>query len=171
MSRIVIIGNAGSGKSTLSRKLSSETGAFQLDLDSIAWEADSPGIRRALSESEAELHSRLQPHAHWVAEGCYSSLLSLLIPQIDELIFLNPGISACQTNCRNRPWEPHKYATKAAQDKNLTMLLHWVADYESREDEFSLIAHRKFFQSFSGQKTELRSNEQVELWLGERLAE
>lgn len=171
MSRIAIIGNSGSGKSTLARTIAARTGVFQLDLDTIAWDANSPGVRRPISASEAELYSLLNPHAHWVVEGCYSALLSLLIPQIDELVFLNPGVSACQTNCRNRPWEPHKYPSQAAQDKNLAMLLDWVADYESREDEFSLSAHRKLFQSFPGQKIELRSNEQVELWLQERLAE
>jgi hypothetical protein len=58
-------------------------------------------------------------------------------------------------NCRARPWEPHKYASKAEQDANLPMLLDWVRAYDSRDDEFSLRAHRRLFKSFNGPKREV----------------
>ena len=56
---------------------------------------------------------------------------------------------------RARPWEPHKYASKAEQDANLPLLLDWVRDYETRDDEFSLRSHRRLYDNFAGLKREL----------------
>ena len=152
LKRTAIFGNSGSGKSTLARYVSETFHATHLDLDSVAWAKADPIKRRSLEESAKAIHTFTQAHRHWVVEGCYTSLIKLICDETDELVFLNPGVSACQANCRNRPWEPHKYASKADQDKNLPMLLDWVAAYESRDDEFSLSAHRHLFKNFTGAK-------------------
>jgi hypothetical protein len=39
------------------------------------------------------------------------------------------------------------------------MLLEWVREYETREDEFSLQEHRKLFDDHRGKKVEYGSNE------------
>jgi hypothetical protein len=36
---------------------------------------------------------------------------------------MNLPVAACIENARKRPWEPHKYASKAEQDKNLDRLI------------------------------------------------
>ena len=59
-------------------------------------------------------------------EGCYGDLIAAVLPRTTRLVFLNPGVDACIANCRARPWEPHKYASKEAQDANLAMLIGWV---------------------------------------------
>ncbi len=82
------------------------------------------------------------------------SLLRAL-PRCTRLVFLNPGIEACVSNGRSRPWEPHKYPSKAAQDANLEMLLAWIRDYQVRTDVFSLSVHRALFDRFPGEKIEL----------------
>jgi aminoglycoside phosphotransferase len=70
-------------------------------------------------------------------------------------VFLNPGVEACVANARLRPWEPHKYASKAAQDANLEMLIAWIRDYAM------LPAHRATFDAFAGEKIELTSREAI----------
>ncbi|HKY06541.1 MAG TPA: AAA family ATPase [Blastocatellia bacterium] len=159
--RIVIFGNSGSGKSTLAKTLSALHGAKHFDLDTIAWEADEPGVRRDFQESKRELMRFIERYDNWVIEGCYSQLLREVAGQSTELIFLNPGVEACIENCKARPWEAHKYATPEAQDANLRMLIDWVREYETREDEFSLGEHRKLFDSHAGKKTEYRSNRET----------
>ena len=138
MKCVVIFGNSGSGKTTLARHLAKEHKLQHLDLDDIAWE--SPGVRRDIAESVEALRSFITEHDEWVIEGSYGSLITEASNAATELIFLNPGVETCQENCRARPWESHKYPSKEAQDKNLEMLLNWVADYETRTDEFSLSA-------------------------------
>jgi hypothetical protein len=41
------------------------------------------------------------------------------------------------------------------------MLLGWVREYETRDDEFSLREHRRLFDTHEGKKVEYRSNEEV----------
>ncbi|WP_394173899.1 hypothetical protein [Thalassotalea litorea] len=76
----------------------------------------------------------------------------------DKAIFLNLSIEDCIDNAKQRPWEPHKYSSKLAQDENLPMLLDWIKDYESRTDTFSLASHQALYDSFSGEKVMYRQN-------------
>jgi len=150
----MIFGNSGAGKSTLARKLAEESGLAHLDLDTLAWEPTSPPERRPLEVSSRSIERFCSANAAWVIEGCYADLLAIVSRSCNEMIFLNPGVEACVANCRSRPWEPHKYASKAAQDANLEMLIQWVRDYETRDDDFSLLRHRSLFDTFSGPKRE-----------------
>lgn len=152
---IIIFGNSGAGKSTLAGKLSREHQLAHLDLDTLAWAPGSPPRRRDLVESATQIHQFTRQHANWVVEGCYADLLALVSPYASEMIFLNPGVDACIRNCRQRPWEPHKYSSPEAQNNNLNMLIDWVKQYALRDDEFSLRAHRLLFDTFTGPKREI----------------
>ena len=155
MKKIVIFGNSGAGKSTLAKKLKDDLGLAYLDLDTLAWEAASVPVRKPLAASRKEIDAFLQAAEGWVIEGCYTDLLSYVTRLTDEVIVLNPGIEVCVQHCRKRSWEPHKYASKQEQDNNLPMLIDWVKQYELRDDEFSLKAHKALFESFSGDKREI----------------
>lgn len=72
-------------------------------------------------------------------------------------MFLNPGVSACIEHCRQRPWEPEKFASESEQEKNLENLIAWVSEYEDRSDEYGLKEHRRLFDSFSGRRFEITS--------------
>lgn len=150
--RIVIYGNSGSGKSTMAQGIARELGVPHLDLDTVAWAETA--VRRPVAESVAALRAFIETHPNWVMEGCYGDLIEAALPNCTELRFLNPGVEACQRNCRSRPWEPHKYASMEEQNKFLEFLLTWVRDYETRDDEFSLARHRAIFERFGGTKRE-----------------
>jgi adenylate kinase family enzyme len=153
--RVVIMGNAGSGKSTLASRLARESSLVHLDLDTLAWEREA--VRRPLADSLALLEGFLARNDAWVVEGCYADLLARAVSACSRLIFLNPGVEVCVANCRARPWEPHKYPSPEAQDKNLALLIDWVRQYETREDEYSLRRHREIFDSHAGDKVEVRT--------------
>lgn len=161
MERIVVFGNSGSGKSTLAKALATLYQVPHLDLDVIAWKADQPGVRASHEESLRELMYFMNRGDYWVIEGCYSELLKEAARHCTEMIFLNPGVEVCVENCRARPWEPHKYPNRESQDANLMMLLGWVREYEVREDEFSLLEHRKLFDAHVGKKVEYKSNDEA----------
>src|SRR5688572_4063194 len=149
------MGNSGSGKSTLASRLARESGAAHLDLDTLAWLPTNPPQRAPLGEAVAKIEAFIASHAAWVIEGCYADLLSVATAHAERLVFLNPGVDVCIANAKARPWEPHKYESKAAQDANLAMLIDWIRAYETRADEFSLAAHRRLFDEFSGDKLEV----------------
>ena len=156
--RVVIFGNSGSGKSTLARALAERHGLPHLDLDTLAFESDQPGVRRPAEASRSDLLAWMGGREEWVVEGCYADLLETAIASCTQLIFLNPGVETCIANCRARPFEPHKYDSPEAQDQNLEMLIGWVRAYETRDDEYSLAQHRALFDGFEGDKVEHRSN-------------
>ncbi len=152
--RVVIMGNSGAGKSTLAKRLVAEHALAHLDLDTLAWLPVTPPQRAPIVESLAKLAVFTGAHDRWVIEGCYADLLEHAASGCTELVFLNPGAVVCIAHCRARPWEPHKYPSKDDQDRNLAMLIDWVRAYETRDDEFSLRAHRALFDRFAGPKRE-----------------
>ena len=159
--RILIFGNSGSGKSTLAKKLAKEHELTHLDLDAIVWEPGKVAVQRSPEAIEASLAGFLSLHPRWVIEGCYGELVQAASTHCTELVFLNPGLEGCLEHNRGRPWEPHKYASKAAQDEMLERLQAWVADYYVRRDHWSYHAHRRIFESFPGRKSERRGSEPV----------
>jgi adenylate kinase family enzyme len=166
--KIVIFGNSASGKSSLAKKLALTLRLAHLDLDTLAWLPPpasksapiSPPQRQSLDVSVTEINAFISQHKSWVIEGCYSDLLRHTLTECSEVIFMNLPIEFCIENAKNRPWEPHKYESKAAQDANLTMLIDWIAQYEQRNDTFSKSAHQKLFDEFVGKKTQYMSNQQ-----------
>ena len=159
MNKVVIFGNSSSGKSTLAKDLAQKSKLAHLDLDTVAWKPVQPPERMPISESYVLINEFLRANEGWLIEGCYSDLLELVTTKADEVIFLNLPIHTCITNAKNRPWEPHKYQSKEAQDANLDMLTDWISNYTSRNDTFSKVAHEKLYEEFLGKKAMYVSNE------------
>lgn len=169
MAKILIFGNSSSGKSTLAQKIVKTYHFSHLDLDTVAWKAEFKNPqRRSFKDSCTDIVDFTQDKSHWVIEGCYGDLISFISNYCHRLIFLNPDIETCVQNCRQRPWESHKYDSLEAQNTNLEMLVRWIKDYYIRDDEFSLSAHRQIFDSFKGKKVEYNHNweeKEVFSWL------
>jgi adenylate kinase family enzyme len=159
LSKVVIFGNSGSGKSTLATELALKNQLAHLDLDTIAWKASKTPERQTILESSKSINDFLIAHNNWVIEGCYADLLEIVTSKADKVVFLNLPVPACVVNAKSRPWEPHKYKSKEAQDENLDMLIDWISQYTSRNDTFSKVAHEKLFEEFQGIKTMYVSNE------------
>lgn len=164
--RCIVFGNSGAGKSTLAQALANAHGLAHLDLDTIAWQKDAPGAptRASHAESVRAFDAFAQSpaaQAGWVAEGCYADLLTAIAPRASHAYYVDLSIAACQDNARARPWEPHKYPSKAAQDANLPMLLAWIAAYPTREGPLSQSAHHALYAGFAGAKTQLRTRDAV----------
>lgn len=155
--KVILLGNAGAGKSTLSRNLMAESPAACLSLDSVAFNG---GIeRRPLQDSVADVRRFIGSNGSWIIEGCYADIIEAILDDCDELIFLNPGVDVCVAHCRARPWEPEKFDSRQAQDEHLDNLVEWVRSYEVRSDEYGLQRHRALYDSFGGNKRELTDPE------------
>lgn len=156
MKKILIFGNSGSGKSTLAKKLSDAHQLAHLDLDTVAWDMTPAPVRKPIEQSKVVIDQFVQDNDGWVVEGCYADLLALLVDECSQMIFMNLPVAACIANAKNRPWEPHKYESKAAQDANLEMLIDWIAQYDKQYDKqepaFSQAAHQKLYDDFAGEK-------------------
>lgn len=150
--KIVLLGNAGAGKSTMAKRLIDNSVSAYLSLDEIAWNANLQ--RKPLDESITLMREFMEQYDSWIIEGCYGDLVEAALPYCDELRFLNPGIEVCIIHCRQRPWEPAKFVSPEEQQLMLDDLIDWVITYEKRTDEFGLKRHRQIFDNFRGKKHE-----------------
>ncbi len=155
--KILLYGNSGSGKSTSAAALAQAHELDHLDLDSIVWEPGKVAVQRPAQAIAESLSAFIADHPRWVVEGCYGELVQSASAHCTVLVFLNPGLEVCLANNRQRPWEPHKYASPEQQDAMLENLQAWVGDYYTREDAWSCAAHRRIFEQFRGAKLELGS--------------
>lgn len=159
MKKILIFGNSGSGKSTLANALCTRENLAHLDLDTLAWmPAVVPPVRKSVEVSAREIIAFIRAHKGWVIEGCYSDLLAAALPYANEMIYMNLPVDACIANAASRPWEPHKYKSKAAQDENLEMLIAWIRQYDERNDLFSRSAHDSLYENYAGKKSVFTTN-------------
>lgn len=153
--KLAILGNSGSGKSTLARWAAEKANAPCLDLDTVAWEPGQAAVPRDAASARADVAAFCRSHEAWVVEGCYASLIDAALPFGPRLVLLDPGEAQCLANCRARPWEPHKYASRAEQDERLAFLLDWVSAYYTRDGDMSLAGHQALFEAYAGPKVRL----------------
>ena len=153
--RLILLGNAGAGKSTMARCLIGSADIPRLSLDEIAW--DQGPKRKPLDESRTLLRQFINTNEQWIIEGCYGDLIEAALPCCTELRFLNPGTETCVAHCKHRPWEPSKFSSAEEQDAMLSQLIQWVQEYETRDDEYGLKRHRQVFDGFLGSKKEYTS--------------
>lgn len=158
--KIILLGNAGSGKSTLSKKIICREPAARLSLDEVAFHNGAE--RRPLKESIADVKKFIQSHDSWVIEGCYANIIEAILNECEEFIFLSPGVDTCIAHCRSRPWEPEKFNSLEEQNDNLNNLIEWVRSYEHRTDEYGLGSHKYLYESFNGKKRELKNTTEYE---------
>jgi adenylate kinase family enzyme len=154
--RLLIMGNSGSGKSSYAAKLASEVDLAYLELDSIVWEPHKIAVARSFDCARADLFAFMGSNGRWVIEGCDGDLIDAALPACSELVFMNPGLAVCLENNRRRPWEPHKYDSPEDQDRMLANLLAWVEGYYTRTDPRSYVFHRRLFDGYSGHKREIQ---------------
>jgi adenylate kinase family enzyme len=73
LKRIVIIGNSGSGKTFLARKISASSGIPVVHLDDLFWLPGGFNEKRPVETVDAEIASRAQD-GEWIVEGVFGDL-------------------------------------------------------------------------------------------------
>jgi len=90
MARILIIGNAGGGKSVLARKLAARRGLPYREIDTIVWEPGWDAVPQA--EYEAA-HAKLIAEENWVLEGLgWTESLPARFARATEIILIDMPI-------------------------------------------------------------------------------
>ena len=86
MKRIMILGNPGSGKSTLSDRLGSILNIPVIHLDKLFWQ---PGWQEMEPKKWANMQTELVAGDKWIIDGNYFTTIERRLPHADTIIYLN----------------------------------------------------------------------------------
>lgn len=92
MRRVLIIGNAGSGKSTFGRKLAEKTGLPLVHLDKIYWRGNWEHLTR--EEFDKALQAELEKE-EWIIDGNFNRTLPHRLDYCDTVFFFDLPTVAC----------------------------------------------------------------------------
>ena len=133
MKRVLVIGSAGAGKSTLARRLGELLGLEVIHLDRLFWHS---GWVETPREQWRERVLELLARESWIMDGNYSNTFDLRFPACDTIIFLDLSRYLCVWRVvrrrllyrrRNRPDMP------AGCDERLDMqFIRWIWTYPQR---------------------------------------
>lgn len=154
LSKTIIFGNSGSGKSWLAERIARHLGAPCVDLDFVHWLPG--GFHVARERHEAIRMVRQAANAdRWVIEGIYGSLIKEIESDATALVWLCLDEAECDRNIRQRGMR------RDGTSHSFAALLDWAASYRSRGGSSSFIGHATVFEKYVGEKTILRSRADV----------
>lgn len=158
LSRIVIIGNSGAGKSWLAEHLAQRLNLPALDLDTIHWEPGAYGRMREQEVARAMVREAAAGE-RWIIEGIHGWLAWAAVPRATALIWSRIPVAECLDNLRGRGLR------RGADTAAFEALVAWAGDYERRVSSTSDAGHAALFQDFLGPKLILRSRAEMEALL------
>ena len=159
MSRILIFGNSGSGKTWLASELSSSDHEH-ITLDDVFWHPGGYNQKRSAEEvlSKIEIIKSL---SDWVAEGVFGHLLVELIDVADMVIFLDFSWNECKKALLNRGSESSTQLDKIQAEHNFQELIEWASNYATRDSGSSHLFHKSLYKKFDREKHILFSRNDV----------
>lgn len=154
LTRTIVIGNSGAGKSWLSKRIANHLCAPWVDLDLIHWQPGGYDLPRS-REDALELVRQAAASESWVIEGVYGWLVRDLLPRATTLLWLCTEEAECVANIRQRGLR------RGGSEESFHALLAWAGSYRAREGSTSHCAHAHLFDAFGGSKLLLHNKDEA----------
>ena len=158
LTRTVIFGNGGSGKSFVAAQLSSRLSLPVVHLDDLHWMPGQYGAPRDKAEV-AELVRAEAEADRWIIEGVYGWLAKIALPRATALVWLDIAEAECVENIRRRGIQGGGSAA------DFEGLLTWVSEYRVRTNSNSYTGHEALYSGFEGEKFRLSSRDEIAVFL------
>jgi adenylate kinase family enzyme len=158
--RTVVIGNSGSGRSTLAARLAALANVPAIDLDLLHWVDDGYGVKRAEADAQ-QLVRETATQPGWVIEGVFGWLAEVAIPRATGLIWLDLPWSVCREGLLARG------VRRDSTEAGFAELIAWAEAYWKRQTSSSFAGHLRLFGAFPGVKRRLLNRQEIELFLAE----
>jgi adenylate kinase family enzyme len=158
--RTLIIGNSGSGKSSLAERLGVLIHAPTFDLDLIHWKDDGLGAKQDEDAARRKV-ADLAATERWVIEGVYGWLAEVAVPRAMALIWLDIPWDVCREGLLARGLR------RGGGETDFADLLKWAEAYWERQTPTSFKGHQRLFEAFSAAKLRVRSRNEVDRFLAD----
>lgn len=133
MNRVMIIGSAGSGKSTLTQKLSNILALPVIHLDKYYWK---PNWIPTPNEEWDQVVNEFTMKEQWIMDGNYSRTIDLRISRADLIIYLDMPRWLCLYRILKRRVKYHKKTrpdmNEECPEKIDLEFIRWVWKYRGR---------------------------------------
>ncbi|WP_458370703.1 adenylate kinase [Pseudomonas fluorescens] len=151
LTRTLIIGNSGSGKSWLAQRLAQRLQLPWTDLDRIHWLSDEHSIPRSRAEALAMARIAAEQE-RWVIEGVYGWIVSEILHRATALVWLCVDDEDCVANICQR---------ETQDGERLVALLEWARSYRTCDDSSGFAAHQRLFEGFNGSNIQLMNRTEI----------
>ena len=158
--KTIIIGNSGSGKTWLAKRLARGGDTPILHLDDLFWEPGGFDRKRGAEELD-RLIEKSKDTASWIVEGVFGELAERYFTDAEMLIWLDIPWEICKTRLLARGAESKRHLGRAQSEEGLKRLIDWASHYHDRSDLRSLIGHRSLMEKFSSRTLHVTSEEAV----------
>lgn len=168
--RIIILGNAGSGKTTLARQLAQRLDLTHTEVDSLYWD---PGWTPAPKEVFRERVSQAVQTDRWVLDGNYSTARDILWPRADTAIWLDYPLPVTfwrlfwrtmrRTLGGEELWNGNRERLADQLFSRDSLFLYVLKTYRRRRREFPALFQQPAYQHLT--VVHLRTPRETEEWL------
>jgi adenylate kinase family enzyme len=164
--KTVIIGNSGSGKTWLAKRLSAIEDVPIIHLDDLFWE---PGgfDRKRSADVVHQLVEEGKRGDHWIVEGVFGELAQRFLDCADMLIWLDLEWSVCEARLEKRGSESKRHLDREQSAADLARLVEWAEKYRARSDLRSHAGHNSLFAEFGKARFRFTTENEVMAFLAE----
>jgi adenylate kinase family enzyme len=158
--RTVIVGNCGSGKTWLAKRLSEKKSTPVVHLDDIFWLPGGFNEKRDRSEVSRLIETAKSAN-EWIAEGIYGNLAQQFLQSASTLVWLELPWCICLQRLEFRGSESKTHMGREQSETGLLELIQWAENYSSRASSSGRAAHLALFEAFKGRRHRFCSESQV----------
>ncbi|MCB0414322.1 MAG: hypothetical protein KDD50_08320 [Bdellovibrionales bacterium] len=158
--KAIILGNSGSGKSWLGRKLSNIVRCNLIEMDKVFWEPGGFNKKRDSGILREEILKSTSSDS-WVCEGVFGRIADLATPNANTIVLLDLSWDDCKKNLINRGPNYEDCQSESQAEQAFIELIDWAKDYSIRENHTSRKYHHDIYSVFEGEKILLKNREEV----------
>lgn len=162
--RIVILGNSGSGKTHLARRLGQELGVALIHLDDLFWARGGYNHKRPAEEVQQDISNRVQART-WIVEGVFGDLAQGFLPRAQSLIWLDLDWETCSRSLLERGSESARWLEPELAEQSFNALCTWAGEYWTRTGTRSHEGHAAIFGEFPGLRLRFERRSDVDRFM------